>query len=561
MIKQKKPSNLVRRYRQIAQVLARHGLGFLVGVFGLESFIPFHKGLLGHPSRAEPYTRPEHLRMALEELGPSFIKLGQLLSTRSDLIPQDYQAEFAKLQDQAPRVPGEQIQEIVEAELGRPLNEIFATFDLNPLAAASIGQAHAATLAGGEAVVVKVRRPGAVEQIEKDLEIFQNLAVAASKRWEVAASYDLVGLTQEFAATLRAELDYVKEGHNAERFTSNFKNEPSVHIPKVYWETSTTRVLTLERLSGIKINDLAALDAAGIEREALARRATQAVLKMIFEDGFYHADLHPGNFFIEGADDGRIGLIDFGMVGVVDERTKQQLISLFVAVTGQDADRLVEAFLEIGVTRGPLNRDLLRRDLAQLVSRYFGLSLREMALGNLIEEALAVVRRHKLQLPANLALLLKTAVMCEGLGAQLDPSFRLSEVLVPYARQLIWQQYSPGNWFPKLGRAGLEATQLSLELPLILRRLLGELERGSLEVGMQPRGFEPIVNQIEKLANRIVLGILAGAFINGLAILLAFYHPPGLEQFVGVLFVIGFGLASTLGLYLAWSILRSGRSH
>ncbi|MBN9390885.1 MAG: AarF/ABC1/UbiB kinase family protein [Chloroflexi bacterium] len=560
MIKQKKTKNL-GRYRQIAEVLARHGLGFLVGVLGLERFIPFHKGLLGHPSRAEPYTRPEHLRMALEELGPSFIKLGQLLSTRSDLLPQDYLVEFAKLQDQAPRVPGEQIREIVEAELGRPLNDIFVTFDLNPLAAASIGQAHAATLVGGEAVVVKVRRPGAVEQVEKDLEIFQNLAVAASKRWEVAADYDLVGLTQEFAATLRAELDYVKEGHNAERFTANFKNEPSVHIPKVFWATSTTRVLTLERLSGVKINDLAALDAAGIERGALARQATQAVLKMIFEDGFFHADLHPGNFFIEIEDGGQIGLIDFGMVGVVDERTKQQLISLFLAVTGQDADRLLEAFLEIGVTRGQVDRDLLRRDLAQLVSRYFGLSLHELALGNLIEEALAVVRRHKLQLPANLALLLKTAIMCEALGAQLDPSFRLSQVLVPYARQLIWQQYSPGNWFPKLGRSGLEAAQLSLELPLVLRRLLGELERGALEVGMQPRGFEPIVNRFEKLANRIVLSILVAAFIIGLAILLAFYHPPGLEQFAGALFVIGFGLASALGLYLAWNIIRSGRSH
>lgn len=269
----------VNRTRQIATTLARHGLGYLVGILGLERFVPFHKGLLKHPRRAQPYTRPEHVRMALEELGATFIKLGQILSTRTDLLPPEYLAEFARLQDAAPTIPLEAVQETISRELGQPIEAIFATFDPNPLAAASIGQVHAATLLDGTEVVVKVRRPGVVEQVEEDLEILQHLAVTASRRWERADQYDLVGLAQEFAQTLRAELDYLREGHNAERFAANFADDATVHIPRVYWKITTSRVLTLERISGIKINDLAALDAAGIDRVTLAERAARIILK------------------------------------------------------------------------------------------------------------------------------------------------------------------------------------------------------------------------------------------------------------------------------------------
>ncbi len=545
------------RYRQIAEALARHGLGYLVGVVGLERFVPFHRGLLGHPSRPEPYTRPEHIRMALEELGATFIKLGQILSTRADLLPPDFQAELAKLQDQAPLVSNDAIQAVLREELGRPIEEVFATFDLVPLAAASIGQAHAATLADGTEVVVKVRRPGVVQQVEEDLEILQDLAAAASRRWELADQYDVVGLAQEFAQTLRAELDYVREGRSAERFAENFRDDGDVHIPRVYGETSTARVLTLERIRGLKINDLAALEAGGIDRKALAVRASRVLLKMVFEDGFFHADPHPGNFFVEG--DGRIGLIDFGMVGSVDERTQDQLVRLLLAITSQDPDRLVDTFLELGVARRRVDRALLRRDLEHLLSRYYGRPLGELALGALIEEALGIVRRHRLQLPVNLALLLKTAVMSEGLGMQLDPDFRLATVLEPYAQRLMLRQFSPLLWTRRLGQASLDAARLGVELPQQARRLMAELERGGLEVGMRPTGVEPLVQRAERMVNRLVLSMLASAFTIALAVLMAVFHPPGWEQGAGGLFSIGFVLAGALGVYLVWSILRSGR--
>jgi ubiquinone biosynthesis protein len=549
-----KHSSLVRS-RQIANILVRHGLGYLVGVFGLERFVPFQRGLLKHPRRAEPYTQPEHVRMALEELGATFIKLGQILSTRTDLLPPEYLAEFAKLQDAAPTIPLERVQETLLAELGKPIEEVFVTFDPLPLAAASIGQAHAATLPDGTEVVVKVRRPGVVEQVEEDLEILQNIATTASHRWEFASQYDLVGLIQEFAETLRAELDYLREGRNAERFAANFAGDATVHIPQVFWETTTSRVLTLERIRGIKINDLTALDTSGIDRTVVAEQAARIILKMVFEDRFFHADPHPGNFFIEPG--GRIGLIDFGMVGMVDEHTQEHLVRVLLALTSQDADRLADAFLDLGVTRQQVDRSLLGHDLEQLVSRYYGQPLGEIALGPLLEEMLTIIRRHRLRLPPNLALLIKTIVMNEGLGMQLDPTFRLTNVLVPYAQRLMLRQYSPLYWTKQLGRAGWDVVWLGTELPQQLRRILGELERGTLTMNMRPMDVESVLRRFERIGNRIIIGAVLAAFIIGLAMLMASYHPSGWNQWI--FFVIGFVSAGVLGVYLAWSILHSMR--
>ncbi|MGG6264385.1 ABC1 kinase family protein [Leptolyngbya sp. AN03gr2] len=356
------------RYSQIANIVARHGLGYFVGILGLERFVPFHQGLLGHSRRTEPYTQPEHIRMAFEELGPTFIKLGQILSTRADLLTPEYQAEFAKLQDQALPVLTNAMEDILAEELGKPINAVFATFDPTPIAAASIGQVYTATLHDGTEVVVKVRRPGIVEQVEEDLEILQNLAVSASYRWELAKQYDVIGLAQEFAQTLRSELDYLREGRNAERFAKNFAHNPNVHIPRIFWESTTSRVLTMERIRGIKVSDLSALNAAGINRKTLAEQIAQLNLQMVFEDGFFHADPHPGNFFIEP--NGRIGLIDFGMVGSLDSQTQEHLAGILLAVISQDADRLVDAFLELGFAQQTVDRSLLRRDLQYLVVLY-----------------------------------------------------------------------------------------------------------------------------------------------------------------------------------------------
>lgn len=542
------------RSRQLSGVLARHGLDYLVGSFGLERFAVTQK-LLGRSHGQGQYTQPEHFRMALEEMGTTFIKLGQILSTRADLLPPEYLTELVKLQDRAPEVSYKAVEEVLVAELGQPLDSVFAHFEPQPLAAASIGQAHAATLPDGTEVVVKIRRPGVVEQVQEDLEILTQLAAAAARHWEFADRYDLMGLTQEFSETLRSELNYVEEGRNAERFAASFAADPKIHIPRVFWDTTTSRVLTLERIRGTKINDLAGLDRNGIDRPALAEYATNVVLKMVCEDGFFHADPHPGNFFIEA--DGRIGLIDFGMVGKLDERTQEQLADLLIAISNQDADRLVDAFLDLGVTRKQVNRESLSRDVEHLLSTYWDRALKDLEVGPLLNDVFAVMRNHHLHLPSNLALLLKTVIMIEGLGANLDPEFHLTTVLAPYTQRMVIRQYSPLLWAPRLGRASIDLARLGVEMPQQLRRMMVAMERGNLRVGMRPEGFEPLINRFERISNRIVLGVIAAAFINGIAVLLSVYRPPGWERWAWAVFAFGFLCALILGAYLAWSILRS----
>jgi ubiquinone biosynthesis protein len=549
-----------RRVRRIATVLARHGLASLLEPLGLARLAPpcrWRPGRDGRTGRPGP-TRPERLRLALEELGATFVKLGQIASTRADLLPPEYQAELAKLQDRAPPVPVEAVRAAVAAELGRPVEAVFARFEPRPLAAASIGQVHAATLPDGTEVAVKVRRPGVVEEVEQDLAILERLAAAASRHWEPAERYDVVGLIREFAETLRAELDYRREGRNAERIAASFAGDARLHVPRVSWDQTAGGVLTLERLRGIKLDDLAALDAAGIDRPALAARAAGVVLKMVFEDGFYHADPHPGNLFVEP--DGRIGLLDFGMVGTLDETTRDQLAGVLLAVASGDGGRLADALLELGAVRGGIDRPRLERDLERLVSRYAGQPLGEIPLRRLLDDALDVVRRHRLQLPAKLVLLLKTAAMHEALGSRLDPDFRLTAALTPYAERLLQRQYAPTRWARQAGQAGLEAARLGVELPREVRRLLTALRLGTLEVGVRPEHFEPLVWRLERLANRLVLGILAAAFVNGLAVLLAAQRPGGPEAWLGPVLGFGFALAAALGVYLAWAILRSGRA-
>lgn len=531
-------------------------MGYLVDTLGLARLVPFERGLLGHERRTEPYTQPEHLRLALEELGTTFIKLGQVLSTRADLLPPEYQAELATLQDAAPPVPAENVREVLREELASGVEAAFAAFEFEPLAAASIGQAHAARLLDGTEVVVKLRRPGIVDQVQQDLEILENLAARASRRWDAAAGYDLVGLADEFARTLRAELDYLQEGRNAERFAANFAGDPDVQIPRVFWETTTSRVLTLQRIRGMKISDLEALDTAGIDRRALAERATRVTAQMVFQHGFFHADPHPGNFFIQPG--GRIAIIDFGMFGTIDDALRERLGALLIALARADADRVAGALLALGVSSGPVSRRGLSDDVAGLLARYSGRGVGDIALGPAISDVLGIVRRHRLRLPRDLALLLKTVVMDEGMAARLDPEFQLATVLGPYAERLIAAQLSPAALVRRLARAGVDVAHLTGELPEHLRHLVDQLQTGGVEVHLRADELEPLVARAERLGNRLVAGVLAAAFINGLAELMA-VDPKRWRARQRPLFVVGFVTAGALAAYAAGGANRARR--
>jgi len=546
------------RYRQVVEILARHGLGFLVGVSGLQRWVPFHHGILGHEQRDQPYTNPEHLRLALEELGATFIKLGQLLSTRSDLLPPDYLTELSRLQDGAPTVSADAVRELIRQELGASPDDLFAAFDSTPLASASIGQAHLATLGDGTPVVVKIRRPGVVAQVDEDLEILQNLAAQASRHWEAAAEFNLTGIVAEFARTLRAELDYLQEGRNAERFAENFAKDPYIRIPRVFWATTTSRVLTLERMTGWKVDDLAGLDSSGVDRPALAIRSVNAIAQMIFTDGFFHADPHPGNLFIEPG--GRIGLIDFGMVGEMDDRLRGHLSALLLAFARNDADRIATALIDLSVNGTPVDRGQLRADLNRFIALYGNLELGEIAVSPLVTQLLAIVRNHHLQLPLEMATLLKMLVMAEGIGVVLDPHFSIGEVLKPYARQLAMNRYSPLAFAKRLGNAGIEVAELGVDLPDRLRRIFELIDSNGVEVHLRAAELEPLVGRVERIGNRLVAGIIAAAFIKGVGELIA-SDKPRWRTWEGPLMGAGLGAAGALSAYLAWTGQRKKRRH
>lgn len=502
------------RERQIAVVLMRHGMDYLVRAFGLERLVSVERAMVGREPREGLPTPAENLRLAMEELGPTFVKLGQLLSTRGDLLPPDYQAELAKLQDAGPLVPPEMVRDTLEQELDGG-EAAFGSFELEPIAAASVGQAHAATLRDGTPVVVKVRRPGVVEIVEQDVEIMRNLAARASRRWEAAARYDVVGLADELADGLRAQLDYLQEGRNADRFAVNFAGVPGVQIPKIFWDLTTSRVITLERIDGVKITDLAALETAGIDRHALAERAANVVGKMVFEDGFFHADPHPGNFFIQPS--GRIGIIDFGLVGTLENRVRERLRRLLIAFERQDPERLADALLALGTSTAAVDRPRLTDDLRRLLGSYFGRSLGEVALGRAIRDLLAIVRDNRLRVPPNLALLFEVLGVEEGITATLDPEFRFAEALAPYARPHLLKQLSAPGVGRRVQDVALDLEELTLELPGELVRLLDALSSGSFELRVRAVELEQLVARGERVGNRIVRSVIAAAAINALA--------------------------------------------
>ena len=544
----------LKRYREIAGTLARHGLGYATDALGLARFVPLQKGLLGHARRAEPYTEAEHVRLVLQDLGATFIKLGQILSTRADLVHEPYQHELAKLQDDVPPVPTETIEAMIVAELRHPIDELFDRFDATPLAAASIGQAHTARLPDGTEVVVKVRRPDVVEQVNEDLEILMNLAERANRHPQWAEQFDFVGLAQEFADTLRAELDYVREARNARRFEELFAENSAVRIPRVFGDYSTSRILTLERLGGLKASDLSGLDAAGIDRKALAEHLAGLNLTMVFEDGFFHADPHPGNFFIEPS--GRVDLIDFGMVGEVSPVLRQQLGTLFIAVDAKESDRLLDALLDICVSRGPIDRAALQRDLERITDMFYRQEFGQRGVRTLLHDVMSTVRKYHLRLPSNLALLFKTWIMVEGIVAELDPTASMSAFFTPYIQKLMVQQYSPTALAARMRVFSLDLANLSATLPRRLNRLLRDLENGNLTVAARPMGYEPILDRLESLSNRATFATIGAAFIVGLPVLMVVYRPRGWKRWSGPAFAVGVATAAGTGLFLALTIGR-----
>ncbi len=511
------PRSKDERYREILATLARHGFGVIGDHF------------VGDDAERDQ-SRAERMRQACEELGTMFIKLGQMLSTRGDLLPEAYRLELAKLVDDVPPLPADVITQVIREELGAAPETIFASFDPAPLGSASIGQVHSARLVDGRDVVVKVRKPGVETLVQTDLDILAGLVDTWAPRLPGLQQYDAKGVVREFSESLLAELDYRREAANERFFRNVFSNEPGFAIPDVIGEYSTGRVLTHERVDGRKVSDVSNL--SNRRRAAVSQRIARFVLEPAFEHGVFYADPHSGNLMIQ--EDGSLAVVDFGTVGRLTPEARRRVAGMFLAISRRDAERLTDRLIEVTAPRHPIDRPLITNELERLLERYVDVSFDDVPLGNALGEILHVLRRHQLRLPANLAALIKALVMCEGILQSLDPESSLTDYLQPMAGKLIYQGIAGGDGAgDRLRDSALDAAQLSIELPRRIDRVLGEIERGNLRVWTRIEDVDPLVKRLEHMVERANATMLAAACIVALAIVLQIYRPQGWQQWIG----------------------------
>ena len=541
----------LRRFSQISRILVRHGFGFVFDLrrdrlakAGLQEFLAPNFGV--------------RLRRALDDLGPTFIKFGQLLSTRSDLFPDSILSELQKLQDTVAPMPLSTAQSIIERELGAPVGEVFEGFDPVPLGAASIGQVYRAVLRSGEVVAVKVRRPEALGRVEADLRLMRDFAGFLDRRFGERLFIDVRGLVAEFEGVILRELDYSAEADSARRFAINFADTPVV-IPEVYLDLSTESVMTMEYIEGTRFHDIRPLLLTPSERRRVASMGAAAIFKMAFEDGFFHGDPHPGNLIL--TEDGDLALLDFGMVGFMSRGDIEALSRLFIAVIQRDAGAALRGLEGLGVRYAPEVRAPLIQDLREFLFKYSGLTVGEVTLGQALSELITLVRRYRLRVPPVFPILTKALVTAEGLARSIDPTLNVYEIAKPYAGRLLSARYKPEYLLETATERAVEYARYAEDYPEQLRLLLTELEDGELEVRLRHKGLDELAGEVDVLANRLVFAVVTAALLVGSSMLGAFVNSGPQVPLLGVPVVsfIGFTLALFLAATLFLVIYRSRR--
>ncbi|MCM3000811.1 AarF/UbiB family protein [Paenibacillus cellulositrophicus] len=546
------------RYREIAMALMRHGFGYIVEELGLFQMLSIPKRWITHET-PQTKTLGERIRLVLEDLGPTFVKLGQLASTRSDLLPEPIIRELIKLQDQVPPFSSESAKGIIEQELDDAIEDIFSWFEESPIAAASIGQVHLAKLKTGEDVAVKVQRPGALQMVVRDLEILRDLTALAEKRWVWVKQYQIARLVEEFASSMRAELDYTQEGRNAEKIALQFQNDETVCIPRIFWQYTSSRVMTMEYVRGISLSHQEELVAKGYDLKETAEKLVESMLHQIFIEGFFHADPHPGNLLVRK--DGSLAYLDFGMVGRLSEEMKDHLSSLIIALMRKNTDSMVRAVLRLGMM--PEDGDIreLRRDLDSLREQYYNIPFSEISMGTALNDLFAVAQRHKVMIPPDLTLLGKALLTMEGVIEKLDPTLSIIDMAEPFGRKLIKDRFSTRNLRKKLlgGAAGL--AEALFDLPDQARQISSLISKGKLKVEISVPEMEALMRKLDQISNRLSFSIVLLAFS---IIMVGLIIGSSLNQQSSVLWhfpVIGTGfiVALLMVLWLLFSIFKSGR--
>lgn len=545
------------RLQQITSILIRYGFGGLVRRLGMASVLE-RAGKVVHWKQAAELAQlqtPARVRQAMEEMGPTFVKLGQILATRVDLLSPEWISEFEKLQDRAPPVAFALIEQQLTEDFGAPPDEVFNDFDSEPIAAASMAQVHRARLADGTEVIVKVRRPGIRPIVEADLRLLTRLAAITESEVADLRRYKPKELIRQFTLSMRSEMDLAAEGRNAERIGHNFSDNDAIVVPAVFSQWSGERVNVQGYIRGIAGRDFAALDAAGLDRKLLARRGAEAVLKMILEDGFFHADPHPGNiYYLENS---RLAFIDFGMVGRLPEHRRNQVVNLLHGLAEQNAPLVVDVLLDwAGDTQ--VDTDTLTNEISAFVDQYHGVALKELRLGKMLTDLTSLLRDHSLCLPPDLVLLIKAFITLEGMGRQLDPDFDMVATATPFLRRAMLARYAPDALAKKGWAAATGALDILTGLPQDLRKLLRAARRGSLNVQIDIARLNQLGHQLDRAASRLTVGVVTASLIIGSSIVMTVQGGPtllGLPLFG----LLGFLGAFGGGLWLLMSIWRSGK--
>ncbi|HZG85668.1 AarF/ABC1/UbiB kinase family protein [Paenibacillus sp.] len=549
----------MNRYRDIAAALMRHGFGFIVEETGLFQALALPARMVRRAAPPERKSVGERLRYVIQELGPTFVKLGQIASTRSDMLPDDIVSELALLQDRVEPFPYAEVKALIAAELGRTPEELFAEFEERPTAAASIGQVHLGRLHTGERVAVKIQRPGVSPAIKTDLEILRNLAALAEARFEWAQRYQLQGMVAEFGKALLQELDYTIEGRNTEQVAKQFRGDSGVRMPAIYWVYTTKRVLVMEYLDGVKVNQLDELERIGADPKRIARKLLEAMFHQMFVEGLFHADPHPGNLL--AMPDGAVAFIDFGMVGRLSPAMKTSFASLIIALMRQSTEGVMKAVLRMGLLTEEANLDELRRDVEELREKYYGVPFSEMSLGEAVNDLLDTARRHHIRIPTDFLLLGKALLTVEGVAVALDPEISIVSLAEPFGLRLLKERLHPKRLGAAVWRDVSEYGDMLLRLPKQASELMSVAKSGRARLEISVPELDAFLRKLDRISNKLSFSIVMLAFsivMTGLIIGSSLSRQPSVLWKVPAI-EVGFGIAMLMFLWLLYAILKSGR--
>ena len=548
----------LNRYQRILRVLFKYGFNDLVDRLHIDQYLESGLQMINRKPREQiaRLSRPERLRLVFEELGPTFIKLGQLLSTRPDLIPADYLDELARLQDEVPAFSLAEVHAIFREELGRSPDEVFHYFDAEPLAAASIGQVHRARLDSGAEVVVKVQRPDIDTVIAVDLEILAHIAGLMEQYLEEVQGHRPTAIVQEFARSLSREIDFAVELANIQRFARQFERNPAIHVPLVYPELSTQRVLVMEYVLGIKASMTTQLREQGYDLPLIAERGATLVMEQIFVHGFFHADPHPGNVFI--LPDNVVCFIDFGQMGRLSRKDREDFTDLVLDLVAGDERTIVDGVLQVTVQLGEVDREALGRDLGSLMDLYLYRPLDELEAGRILQDLLDLVTRHKLTFKPAFYQMMKALSTVEGVGLMLDPKLELIRLARPFMRRIRLERMRPARLAEEIARTGSGYLQLLRELPEELRAILRQLRGGRMRIEFEHHGLQALGAALDRVSNRIAFAIVLAALIVGSSLIVLSDIPPHWHD-IPVIGLLGFLVAGIMGFWLLLSIIRHGR--